>query len=491
MASPLLISANTETECLVIGGGLGGLACAALAAKQGWQVSLFEKNPALGGKLGTYEKAGFSWDTGPSLITMPEVLEEIWTVFGACFPYELVRLPSTCRYQWEDGTVIHEDVEFWQRPECTKFLKHAAGLWEVSEGPFLRHDIRDLAGWKSLPGFGSLRHLPKLMSLQSLSDFLKRFFPEQHLHQLFCRFATYNGSSPYRTPAAFAIIPYVQAAFGGWYVRGGLYQIVEGLKELALSVGVQIHTGTEVTKVAPSGEGFEVVLADGTRRYAAKVVCNMDVLSAYHSIFPEVERERFFTRKVRHTDVSLSGMVLLLGLRGTTEGLEHHNIFFSRDYRSEFEALSAGELAERPTIYVAIDSKTEPERAPEGHENWFVLVNAPDCRTGQVDWDSVKESYADTVLSQLENDFGLKGLRDRVVVRELISPADFEQRHRSWGGSLYGFASHGLDSAFTRPPLASKSMPGLYFVGGTTHPGGGIPLVLRSAMMVARRLGDI
>ena len=189
-------------------------------------------------------------------------------------------------------------------------------------------------------------------------------------------------------------------------------------------------------------------------------------------------------------DPSLSGFVLLLGVRGLTPGLGHHNILFADDYRREFDQLFArGEPADPPTIYVAISARTDPSRAPAGAENWFVLVNAPATRPG-LDWAALAPAYAERVIDRLEQGFGLRGLRERIAVRRTLTPADFEARDLSWRGALYGYASHGLFSAFQRPPIARRSRPGLAFAGGATHPGGGIPLVLRSGKLAAARIAE-
>lgn len=450
----------------VIGAGVGGLAAAALLARAGASVTLFEKNERVGGKLGWLEIDGYTWDTGPSLLTMPHVFRQLWAQLGRRLEDDLtlVPLPITCRYRWADGTVIDEDAAFWQRPDVARFLSYARGLYEISAEAFLENPLgewhRQLT-WANLP---KLRHLPKIASFQTLDATVRRFFGhDPHLVQLFARFATYNGSSPYKTPAAFNIIAYVEAHFGGWYVRGGLFEIARALERIGRELGVEIRLGEEVAALPP---GFDAT------------VCNQDVLSA---------TPRFHGRSLPAREMSMSGFVLYLGVAREYPHLAQHNICFSSDYPAEFRQIFAGQPADEPTIYVAIHSKADPARAPVGCENWFVLVNAPAQRGGER-WPEEAAAYGDRIIERLETRFGCAGLREAIRVRRHFTPADFETRYRAQAGSLYGFASHGVRAAFQRPAMAPKDRPGFYFVGGSTHPGGGLPLVILGAQMAVKKI---
>ncbi len=462
----LLTMKSPASNIAVIGAGIGGLATAALLARAGVKVTLFEKNERVGGKLGWLEEGGYTWDTGPSLLTMPHVFERLWTQLGRRLEDDLTLIPLliTCRYRWTDGTVIDEDAAFWQRPDVARFLKYARGLYEISAGAFLENPLaewhRQLT-WANLP---KLRHLPKIASFKTLDQTVRRFFGhDPRLIQLFDRFATYNGSSPYKTPAAFNIIAYVEAHFGGWYVRGGLFEIARALERICREEGVEIRLGDEV-KTLPAG-------FDAT-------VCNQDVLSA---------TPRFLGDDPSGREMSMSGFVMYLGIAREYPHLSHHNICFSDGYPAEFRQIFAGQPAGEPTIYVAIHSKADPTRAPAGCENWFVLVNAP-ALNGQIDWSALAQSYGDRIIERLETRFGCAGLRKAIRVRRHFTPADFETCYLAQCGSLYGFASHGVRAAFQRPAMAPKDRPGFYFVGGSTHPGGGLPLVVLGAQMAARKV---
>lgn len=487
------------TSVGIVGGGLAGLACAARLAHKGLAVTVYERNEELGGKMNRRRREGYTWDTGPSLLTMPAVLDELWRYIGADLAddVELQRLGSTCLYRWADGTVIEEDEAFWARPEIAAFLKHAAGMYELSADTFLLHPLDEWLSAVTPRTLAGLRHLPKVASSKTLSELIAKFTEEPHLVQILERYATYNGSSPYKTPAAFAIIPWVEAHFGGWSVRGGLYTIVESLGRRVENLGGVIRTGTEVVAMQQTGGGaqtcLELTLQTGeepphTVRHDY-VVCNEDVLSAYQDILAPNLREGLPCPDPPAHDLSLSGLVMLLEVERTYPELQHHNIFFSSDYHREFADLFEHHRPpEEPTIYVTVSARSEPSQAPPGCENWFVLVNAPNLQQSTFNWAKEGEAYADRVLDRLENQLGFEGLSRAIGYRELITPLDFQRRYRAFGGGIYGFASHSRFAAFQRPPMVAPGCDRLYFAGGTTHPGGGIPLVLLSGKMVAKKI---
>ncbi|MEM7387903.1 MAG: FAD-dependent oxidoreductase, partial [Verrucomicrobiota bacterium] len=290
----------------VIGGGLGGLAAAVRLAHAGAEVTVFEKNPEVGGKMSACCWEGFQWDMGPSLLTMPWVLEDLWASVGRTLAddLELVPLATTCRYHWMDGVRIDENEAFWKRPEVAAFLRHAEGIYEISKEAFLLNPIEDW--WKQLlkpAQLGKLKYFPRVASPRTLNRTVARYFEDPHLRQLFERFATYNGSSPYKTPSAFAIIPYVQAAFGGWYLRGGMMSLALALKKLALEMGATIHTEHPVDEVDRlPGSRFQI-----HGNAFDRIICNQDVLSARPSLFgqPGPKRGRA---------LSTSGFVIYLAM---------------------------------------------------------------------------------------------------------------------------------------------------------------------------------
>jgi phytoene desaturase len=393
---------------------------------------------------------------------------------------ELVRLDSACRYFWTDGTVIDEDAAFWSRPEVARFLDYARGIYELSGEAYLNRPPGDF--WRAFTprNWPKLRHLGKVATTRTLAAEVERRISDPHLRQIFLRFATYNGSSPYRTPATFNIIPYVEAEFGAWYVRGGMARIAEELAALAERTGVTFRFNTTAT----GWSGNEATAEDGFRARADFLVCNGDALGAANGfiagLFSPGARD-----KIVRPDLSNSGFILFLGVRGRDPRLGHHNIFFSDDYPREFEEIHGRKTSPtEPTVYIAVSARTDPAHAPEGHDNYFVLVNAP-ARDPNNGWTEAEaRGYRDVVLKRLEK-FGLRDWTERLVAERVFTPDDFAARDLAWHGSLYGWASHSIRTSLFRPPLRAPGARNVFFTGGTTHPGGGIPLVLLSGRMVA------
>ncbi|GAB4241544.1 MAG: phytoene desaturase family protein [Candidatus Methylacidiphilales bacterium] len=468
----------------VIGGGLGGLAAALRLRQCGHKVTLIDKNPRFGGKLAEKKEAGYRWDLGPSLLTMPEVLRELFTDLGKNLTdyLELVSIEPTCRYFWPDGFQIDEDAAFFQRPDVASFLRYAAGIYALSGEAFLHRPPHEL--WRAFApkNWAKLIHLPKVATFATVAQEVERRLTEPHIQQLFLRFATYNGSSPYRAPATFNVIPYVEATFGGWYIRGGMARLPEALTRLAETMGVELIPGAEVKSL----DGGGARLTSGDVVGADAYLCNGCVIEAHRRWirFPGWEEE---ARRLARPERALSGFVLLLGVDRRFPKLSHHNIFFSADYPAEFRQMFQEKRpADDPTIYVSITARTDSEDAPEGHDNYFVLVNAP-AEIKAINWDKEGPAYADRIVAKLES-AGLSGLSSAIRTRHLLTPFDFANRDLSAAGSLYGWASHSPHTALLRPPMRSRLDPRLTFVGGTTHPGGGIPLVLLSAKMAAHEV---
>jgi phytoene desaturase len=473
-------------KILVIGAGLGGLAAAIRLARAGHAVEVWEKNAEAGGKLKEIRDGDFRWDTGPSLLTMPDVLRDLYAAAGERLEdnLDLLRLDSACRYFWTDGTVIDEDAAFWARPEVARFLAYARGIYELSGEAYLNHPPSEM--WRAFTprNFSKLRHLGKVATTQTLAREVERRFADPHLRQIFLRFATYNGSSPYATPATFNIIPYVEATFGPWYVRGGMVKIARELHALAERSGVTFRFNT----IAAKWDGREAIGTGGATSRTDILICNADVLSASNTFLKAVTKP--WTRSsLAREPLSTSGFILFLGVRyqerRRDRRLAHHNIFFSDDYPREFAEIHEQRIAPRePTIYVAISARTDSSHAPEGHDNWFVLVNAPARDPNQPWTPEETRAYRDLVLQRLAK-FGLDDLPARIVTERTFTPTDFATRDLAHHGALYGWASHSIRTSLLRPPLRAPEARNIYFTGGTTHPGGGIPLVLLSGKMVA------
>ncbi len=497
---------------VVIGAGMGGLAVAARLGALGHDVTVCEQAQTVGGKVGLFQRDGFSFDTGPSLLTLPAVYRDLFLKTGAPLEQvlELQPVDPVCHYRFADGVELdlpnaapHLVARAWDEAlgegagaDWTTFMAHAGRIWDVTRGPFLESP---LAGGRTLIGLsrnlGDVRTVAPWLSLRQLG---RRYLRHPHQRTWLDRYATYTGSDPRAAPAALATVPFVEQTFGSWYVPGGLRRLADAVADRAVSCGVKIRTGATVEQVLVSrGRVGGVRLAGGEHLAADLVVANADAQHLYRDLMPGPEGAAG-RKGLRKATPSLSGFVLLLALRGRTPGLRHHTVLFPADYDAEFDhVFGTGRCAAKPapvpdpTIYIS--APDDPALRPDDdHEAWFVLVNAPrhdpgDPRRG-VDWDApgLAEQYADQILTRMAE----RGLdvRDRLLWRQVRTPADLERDTRSVGGSIYGTSSNGARAAFLRPANRS-AVDGLYLVGGSSHPGGGLPLVGLSAAIVAGLIG--
>ncbi|HLL66040.1 MAG TPA: phytoene desaturase family protein [Micromonosporaceae bacterium] len=493
------------TSVVVIGAGVGGLASAARLAAAGHAVTVFEQSDVVGGKLGRYVRStpagDFRFDTGPSLFTLPQISAELFTATGGAVDLGLQPLDPIVRHRFPDSTVLDscaQPDEFAARiaaafgpaaaQDWTALWRRAERVWQTSWDHVLTSSVDgpgDLArlAWR-------LRDLAAIAPGQTLRGLGRRRLRDPRLRMLLDRYATYTGGDPRRAPAALLAVPYAELHHGGWYLRGGLGTLGDALLARCVDLGVRVHTGTAVTSVDVAGGAVHGVrLADGTLVRADVVVANADALVVYRDLLPTPDRAARLARSR-----SLAGFVILLGVRGRTPGLAHHTVFFPDDYDAEFDAVFGDRrtgLAARPVpdpaVFVTVPD--DPAVRPDGHEAWFILVNAaPHGRSAStVDWSApgLATSYADRVLDVL----AARGMdvRDRVLFREVRTPADLATAAGAPGGSIYGTASHGL-TGLLRPANRGPAR-GMYLVGGSVHPGGGLPLVMLSAKLVADRIG--
>jgi phytoene desaturase len=330
-----------------------------------------------------------------------------------------------------------------------------------------------------------LKDLIAISSMRTLDAHVKSYFRSPKLQQLFNRFATYNGSSPFQTPATFALIPYVEFGLGAWYVRGGMYQIPKALEELAKELCVDIKTNCAVEKILiENKKAVGVRLENNEILRSDFVVTNADAIETYRNLIDTKERKSFPDKKLEKIEPSCSGFVLLLGIKKQFPQLAHHNIFFSDNYKAEFDQIFKQlKPAISPTVYVCATSRTDETQSPRDCENLFVLVNAP-YTSDKTDWQTEAKPYRDFIVKKLES-FGLEDLEKSIEFEQIITPEDFEKEYNANKGSIYGISSNGIFSAFLRPPNKARDIENLYLVGGATHPGGGIPLVLLSGKFAA------
>ena len=471
-------------DVAVVGGGVGGIVSAIRLAAAGRSVVLFERNDELGGKLAVRQRDGYTFDTGPSLLTLPQLFDEVFRLAGSSLAAEvdLVRLDPSFRYFWPDAST----VTFRDEPIATAealeaafpgsgaeylgYLHRARTIWQVSERTFF---AGHMASPLSLAArLRSPRDFSRIDAMRTLSSRSRRVFADARMRQWLGRYATYSGSDPSRAPATLGCIAAVESDFGCWYVRGGLGSLRDALARTAVRLGVEVRTGCEVLGITATRRRVTGIQTADTHVAVPVVIANADAEHVYGELLPQSRR----LARVRRTERSTSGIALLVGVEGRTPLVAHHNVWFSRDYAQEFADIRSGKVPSDPTIYACVSSVTDETQAPNGCENWFILINTP------ADERIASRDLGPWLLERLSA-VGPE-LRSRAKFAEVIGPHDIAQRYRSPGGAIYGTSSNGRRAAFRRPSTIGARR-GLYLVGGSSHPGGGLPLVTVSARIVA------
>jgi len=489
---------------VVIGAGMGGMATAARLAKKGYSVQVFEAGDRHGGKCRTEWINGYAFDTGPSLLTLPAVYRDLFQRTGDVLGrvVELKAVDPSFDYRFHDGTsvkfanlsrkktleAISDSYGAAASDEWDQIMRRAEAMWDVSREPFIESELTSIASllkrrslikdffviapWKSIRG----------LAIKS-----------PHLRKILDRYATYSGSDPRVAPAVLSSIAFVEEAFGAWHITGGIGKLGDALYQRCLDRGVIFEFNTRVSEIThDNGVVTGVALKDGRIIPATTVVANADAGMIYSGLIKNPPASvRRAARSIAKMEPSLAGFSLLLGLAPSDEPkLEHHTVLFPENYDQEFESIFSKKVpVADPTIYIcAPHDQTMVEK--KGHEAWFVLVNAP--RHGvdafdAFDWSDrdFADQYAQKIIDRIES----RGIpiRNRLELLEIRTPADLETSVLAPGGSIYGTSSNGSQSAFNRAKNRSP-LKGLYCVGGSAHPGGGLPLVGLSAEIVAQAI---
>ncbi|HMA92707.1 MAG TPA: 1-hydroxycarotenoid 3,4-desaturase CrtD [Polyangiaceae bacterium] len=476
-------------KAVVIGSGIAGLASAIRLQALGVSVTVLEANSYPGGKLTSIERGGYRWDAGPSLFTMPELVLDLFRSAGkepaGRFSYK--RKEIGCHYFYPDGTFLRaytDPARFAAEAErvlgvpverVRRYLAHSERIYHLVGRIFLEKPLNRWDTWATQSVARALFHAGQLDLGTTLHEANLRRLGEPRLVQYFDRMATYNGSSPYRAPGILAIIPHLEHNVGTFIPEGGMISITNSLITLAKELGVVFEFDTAVTRIRVEQAKASGVVARGEYIPSDLVVCNMDIVPAYRQLMPEQPAPA----RILSQERSSSAVIFYWGIRKRVEHAELHNIFFASDYPAEFRAIfEQGNITRDPTVYVNATVKDIPSDAPEGCENWFVMVNAPP-NTGQ-DWDAMLTQLRRDVLAKLEQHLGER-IEPYIEVEQVLDPRGIEQRTSSYQGALYGTSSNSMWSAFLRHPNVAHRIQNLYFCGGSVHPGGGIPLCLNSA----------
>ncbi len=480
-------------SAIIIGAGIAGIATAIRLKIKGRDVVVFEANDYPGGKLSQFQQGEFRFDAGPSLFTMPEYVDELFQLAGKnpkdYFTYQ--RKEESCRYFWDDGTRLtaHAQPELFASEVEQKLdvpaklvlqkLRKSRRMYDLAGKIFLEHPLNKVKTWLRHDVLKALFFLPQLGIFSTMHRQNKKVLKNEKLTQLFDRYATYNGSDPYRAPAILNIIPHFEHGIGTYHPTNGMYQITESLFSLATELGVEFRFSERVQKINHR-DGKVTGVSTQTGEYDADiVVSNMDIRPTYRHLLPGITAPE----RSLNQEGSSSALIFYWGMRRQFPELGLHNIFFSNDYKKEFKEIFEGKTpAGDPTVYVNITSKDVAGDAPEGCENWFVMVNVPRDR-GQ-DWEALIPAYRNSIFKKINATLGIH-IDQSIENESVLTPKLIELRTSSTGGSLYGSSSNSRYAAFLRHTNDSSRLKGLYFCGGSVHPGGGIPLCLLSAKIVS------
>jgi phytoene desaturase len=486
----------------IIGGGLGGLAAACTLAARGHEVVLFEKSPWLGGKAAELREAGFRFDMGPTILTIPDILRRIFAEAGRRLEdyLDLVPLDPQWRCFFDDGGVLDlaSDAEAMRAnlnefapgsaDGYRNFLKLSERLHRISDQHFFWKSIggiRDMIDFRAGLSPAILADVLSMRMGRSVAGTVRKFVPDARVAQMLDHFTQYVGSSPHGSPAVLCGIAHMQTRDGVWYPMGGTRAVPEALTKLAVELGVELRTGVGVRRIVTNEAGDRVrgvETDDGERVALTAVVSNADSVRTHRELLSGSAR-RFETR--RRYEPACSGVVLYLGLKQRYEHLLHHDFVFSRDPEAEFDAIyRQGEPAADPTCYLCAPAQTEPAVAPPGGEALYVLVHTPYLRPHH-DWKRMLPEYRRVILDKLKTTGRMPDIEDRIVYESALTPRDIHDRYRVLNGAIYGLASHGKWLGAFKPANRSPDVSGLYLAGGAAHPGPGMPMVLMSGWIAA------
>ena len=483
-----MIIENNKT-CAIIGSGIAGLGACIRMRNKGYKVTVFEANSFAGGKLSQEIKEGYRFDFGPSVFTMPQYVDELFIHSGKnprdYFNY--IHLNPVYKYFFEDETVLdayHGKAEFARQmamkltdseAAILNYLNHTEEIYHLTEEIFLKNSLHKFKNYFTKSFAKGIVNFGKIGAFETMNEANQKAFADKKLVQIFNRYATYNGSSPYLAPATLNVIPHLEIMEGAYYPTGGMYAITESLVKLAKEIGVEFKFSSPVKEIMVENKKAVGLKTNAETFYFDKIICNSDVYNTYKNLMPNEQKPK----KTLAQQKSASAVIFYWGIKKEFSQLGLHNILFSDNYFEEFNCVTQKKtIYHDPTIYINITSKQTKTDAPTGCENWFTMINVPN-NTGQ-DWDKLVAEARENMIKKINRI--LKTDISKLIECELtLDPRLVEQRTSSAFGAIYGNASNNKFAAFLRHPNFSKQIKNLYFCGGSVHPGPSIPLCLLSA----------
>jgi len=485
-----------KAMAIVIGGGFGGLATAIRLQAAGHTVTLVEARERLGGRASQLKQDGFTFDMGPSLITAPHLLEDLWKAAGRSFAEDVSLLPLSPFYRiyfhdgryfdyWGTPTEDEAEIAKFEPRDVQGYRSFLADTQRIYDRAFA-----DLADQPFLTLSGFLGVAPELMrygAQRSVYSYVSRYFHNPQLRMVFSFHPLFIGGNPFRASAIYSIVPYLERLGGVHFTPGGVYSLVEAMERLFLSLGGEVKCGVPVEQLLLHGRRTTGVrLEDGTALHADVVVANSDVATTYLNLLPASSRPKTVTRRLKNYHYSMSCYLLYLGINRQYEHLRHHTIIMPDRYRELIHDVFDGQgMPDDLALYLHVPTKTDPSMAPPGCESLYVLAPVPNLAHG-IDWEQEAPAFRNKIIQFLEQEAGLEGLEASIVTEHAFTPLDFAFELRSYLGAAFSIEPTLFQSAYFRPHNRSNYIEGLYFVGAGTHPGAGIPGVLLSANITSR-----
>ena len=488
-----------KRKVIIIGSGFGGLAAAIRLQAAGMQVTILEKNAKVGGHACQLVKDGYTFDMGPSIITAPDLIQRVFKCAGVRMEdyLDLIKLDPFYRIYFHDGSSLdYTDGSEQMKQQMALFSEIDAGNYDR----FMAH-TRQLYDAVITDGLGSipfdlptmLGFLPQALRLQALMpayDFVKKYFEDPRHRFTFSFHPLFIGGNPFRAPAVYLMIPYLEKTGGVWFCKGGMYNLVRALKDVFEELGGGIETDTEVEQIVVENRKTKGVMAKGQFYEADGVVSNADLVHTYGDLIRSEHRRKWSNKKLKKTQYSMSAFLLYLGVRRKYPQLAHHTLILSERYKGLVDDIFDNKVLPGDfSMYLHIPSQTDPLMAPDGCESMYVLIPVPNLESG-INWEKTKQKYTDKILAFLEDDFGLTNLKRSIEVLETFTPSDFKKQRNNHLGSAWGVEPKLTQTAYFRPHNRSEDIQKLYFVGASTHPGAGVPGVLLTAETTAKLVLD-
>tara|TARA_B100001250_G_scaffold87919_1_gene72735 strand:+ start:5225 stop:6697 length:1473 start_codon:yes stop_codon:yes gene_type:complete len=483
-----------KKKVAIIGSGIAGLSLSIRLSKMGYDVYVYEKNSYPGGKLSSFKLGKFRFDIGPPLLTMPNYIDELFELFGEdprkYFNYKKKEIG--CKYFWEDGIKLNaysnrqkflDEVNLKlgiNKNILNRYLNRSKKKYNLTASIVLEKSLHKLKTYLSFKTIKALLNFYLFDFFKTLASVNEQQLVESHIVQFYNRFATYNGSSPYQTSGIMTVIQHLESNFGTFVPFGGMINITKSLYDLAIRKGVKFNFNRSVEKILHNKKTVTGIKVKGLGDLNFDViVSNMDIFFTYKRLLSKIK----MPINVKNSEPSSSALIFYWGIKKKFNTLDLHNIFFSKNYKQEFDSIfKTKTIYQDPTVYINITCKDNTSDSPSNSENWYVMINT--YHDNGQNWDPLVKEYKKIILNKIKSILG-ESIEDYIVEEKIITPKIIEDRTLSYKGALYGPSSNNKFSAFLRHPNYSRKFNNLYFCGGSVHPGGGIPMCLLSSKIVS------